>query len=102
MDDIEFPRFERGDLSPELFEIAGMTSLAGVFGQADILIELLREHAHDFMLHVNEDGNYCLHLPHIFGDEHSLVHDNLMHLLVAGMSHTLRYIHTKQSSARYN
>lgn len=102
MDDLEFPQFAQGDLSEELMNIAGLVSLAGMMGEARILLELLKEHAHDFMLHLNDDGDYCLHLPNIHGDNHGLVHDNLNHLLVAGMAHTLRYIHTIQSSASNN
>lgn len=100
---LNFPQFKPGDLPADLFEDAGVASIAAVVGDVDVQLEHLRRLALDIMLHTTEEG-WCLHLPNInqFGEEHGLRHPDLSHLLVAGTAFAIKHIADTRRASTLN
>lgn len=90
-DELEYPHFNPGDLSPYRWDIAAVASGAFLVEDTKVLMFMLRQECEEVRLHSHGEADWCLHLPSILGEDHSLRWHELDLLLMAGIAYCLQY-----------
>jgi hypothetical protein len=93
----------------DLFDIRTMADLAMMMGDTGKLMDLLRQHAEEFMVHteeIDDERLWCLHLPHILGEGEEkdpvFRSDNLNHVLYSGVVKSVEHIWFIRQAANLN
>lgn len=96
-------------LDLDLFDLRTMADLAMMMGDTRKLMELLREHAAEFMVHteeVDDENLWCLHLPHILGEgeekDPCFRSEDLNHVLYSGVVKTVEHLQFFRDASRMN